>query len=323
MPIKVLTPAQKGAITRKKNQQQKIKDTIAEAKRQATMPLTITHDSEDDGGSHSIDHGTILDNHVSEDTNKESIEVIQERNQSDVSFWGGSWAWVHTTKSYGNKPEDSYFINPTPKLIGEVMHNVPTIYEACRVALTVGNYQDQLEIEQMRHKDFLQDADSADLVSESLDLMTSYQGRFFESVQRYLGLCASYNNARDAQKPDENRLEQAKMKKKVAGDQCRAWSARLIALVEAYHSTVSDERAYKLSYNLSPLPPQDGQPASRDYGLFKWAITQTLNKIGKRLTRSIKTGSMDAEKFRVPRPWLDEEHSNNQKTADDYISDFN
>ena len=323
MPTNELTPAQKGAITRQRNIETAKAKEIAEAKRQDTHIPVVIKAAEDNGGSHSIDHGTILDNHVEDDTNKEGIEVIQERNEADLSFWGNSWTWVKFNNSYGDKPEDSWAINPTAKLIAEVMNNVPTIYAACETALIVGEHVDQMELERLRHLDFLRMADEGDLVSESLDLLTSYQGRFFESVQRYIGLVASYDNQKNANKPDENRLEQAKMRKADAGKQCRAWSARLIALYEAYHSVVTDERAYNLSYNFAPLPPADGQPQSREYGLFKWAISNTLNKVGRRLTRSVKTGSMDAEKYRIPRPWLSEASTVKRVDADQLLSDFN
>ena len=323
MPTNTLTPAQKGAITRKRNAETKKAREIAEAKRQAN-PIPVTVDvAEDDGGSFSIDHGTILDNHEMPDTNKEAIEDITARNAADLSFWNNSWTWAESTNSYGDKPEDSWFINPTPKLIGEVMANVPTIYSACEVALIAGDHMEQLKKERQRHTDFLQDAESADLVSEALDLLTSYQGRFFESVQRYIGLVASYENQRNSTNVDEERLEGAKMRKHNAGEQCRNWTARLIALREAYHSVVTDERAYNLTYNFSPMPPNEGRAPTREYGLFKWSITNTLNKVGRRLTRSIKTGSMDAEKYRIPRPWLETASKEKRLEADDLLSDFN
>jgi hypothetical protein len=323
MPTKTLTPAQKGAITRKKNLKKQKAKEIAEAKRQAKIHVPVTLEAEDDNGSHTIDHLTILDNHVSPDTNKEPSEDIEERNAADLSFWNNSWTWAQSNNSYGDKPEDSWFINPTAKLIGEVMSNAPTIYSACEVALIAGDHMEQLVKERDRHTEFLREALEADLVSESLDMLTAYQGRFFESVQRYIGLCASYDNQRNAQKPDAERLESAKMRKHDAGTQCRNWVARLVSLVEAYHSVVTDERAYRLTYDFAPLPPTDGQPPSREYGLFKWSITNTLGKVGRRLTRSIKTGKMDAEKYRIPRPWLTETKTANQMDADDLISDFN
>ena len=143
MPTKQLTSAQKGAATRKRNKAKALAKQIEEAKRQSTsVPIPVTI-AEDDGGSHSIDHGTILDNHVSDDTNKDGQETIDERNTADLSFWNGSWAWTQAKTSYGNKPEDSWFINPTPKLIGEVMTNSPTIYKSCEMALQAGEHQDQ------------------------------------------------------------------------------------------------------------------------------------------------------------------------------------
>ena len=328
MPTKTLTPAQKGAITRAKNKAKK--DEIAEAKRQSTVvPVTVSDklitgaDLMEPEGSHALDHGTILDNQEVPDTNKEPVEDIVDRDQADLSFWNNSWAWTKSPNSYGDKPEDSWFINPTAKLIGEVMHNAPTIYKACEVVLIAGEHVSQMNNERERHLDFFRVAEPGDLVSECLDMLTAYQGRFFESVQRYIGLVASYDNQRNAQKPDAERLESAKMRKHDAGAQCRAWSAKLIALREAYHSVVSDERAYNLSYNFAPLPPEEGKAPSREYGLFKWSVTNTLNKVGRRLTRSIKNGSMDAEKYRIPRPWLTDEQRGNTLDADELISDFN
>jgi len=325
MPTKELTPAQKGAITRKRNKETKLAEEIAEAKRQNTQtPLVaLTAETMEAEGSHGIDHGTILDNEEAPDTNKEPAEDIAARNTADLSFWNGSWAWNKSANSYGDKPEDSWFINPTPKLLGEVMTNVPTIYSSCEVALIAGDHEEQLKRERERHAAFLQEAEAADLVSEALDLLTSYQGRFFESVQRYIGLVASYDNQRNSNNIDEERLEQAKMRKHNAGTQCRNWTARLIALRESYHSVVSDERAYNLTYNFSPMPPAEGATPSREYGLFKWSISNTLNKVGRRLTRSIKTGSMDAEKYRIPRPWLTEASKEKRLDADDMLSDFN
>jgi hypothetical protein len=325
MPTKTeLTPAQKGAITRKRNAEAKAAAQIAEAKRQSTtVPVSITVAEGEWGDGHGIDHGTVLDNHVEPDTNKHPTEDLNAFKSADLSFWNNSWAWTKSENSYGDKPEDAWFINPTPKLIGEVMSNVPTVYSACEVALIAGDHMDQLRRERSRHTKFLQEAEEADLVSESLDLLTSYQGRFFESVQRYIGLVASYESQRDSTNVNESRLEDAKMKKINAGAQCRNWTARLIALREAYHSVVTDERAYNLTYNFSPMPPADNKPASREYGLFKWSITNTLNKVGRRLTRSIKTGSMDAEKYRIPRPWLEQAGVEKRLDADDLLSDFN
>jgi len=327
MPTKAkeLTPAQKGAITRKKNAAQKKADEIAEAKRQQTKtpPVALTAETMEAEGSHSIDHGTILDNHEMPDTNKEPAEDIKARNEADLSFWNNSWTWTESNNSYGDKPEDSWFINPTAKLIGEVMHNAPTIYSACEVALIAGDHTEQLYIERERHVDFLRMAQEGDLVSEALDLLTAYQSRYFEAVQRYIGLVASYDNQRNSKNIDAERLEGAKMRKHDAGTQCRAWTAKLIALKEGYHSVVTDERAYNLSYNFAPTPPAEGQAPSREYGLFKWSVTNTLNKVGRRLTRSIKSGSMDAEKYRIPRPWLEGAELEKQLDADDLIGDFN
>jgi len=112
------------------------------------------------------------------------------------------------------------------------------------------------------------------------------------------------------------------MRKEQAGKQCKAWTAKLVAIVEAYHSVVTDERAYNLSFNFSPLPPQDGQPASREYGIFKWSITTALNKIGRRLGTSVKTGKMDADKYRIPRPWLTQARTTTQVATSEMLSDF-
>lgn len=303
-----------------------LQEEIKEAKRQAEIGVPVSIEQKldvEEEGSHGIDHMTILDNHEADDTNKYTKEEINERKNADVSFWNNSWAWTESANSYGDKPEDSWFINPTAKLIGEVMTNAPTIYSACEVSLIAGDHVAQMENERGRHLEFLRDAEESDLISESLDLLTSYQGRFFESVQRYIGLVASYENQKNQKNIDEERLESAKMRKHEAGAQCRAWSARLIALVEAYHSVVTDERAYNLSYNFAPLPPAEGQAPSREYGLFKWSITNTLGKVGRRLTRSIKDGKMDAEKYRIPRPWLTEESTEKRLDADELLSDFN
>ena len=295
---------------------------IAEAKRQAThIPVTVGN-SEDDGGSHSIDHLTLLDNHESPDTNKEPSEDIDERNASDMSFWNNSWTWTKAENSYGDKPEDAWFINPTAKLIGEVMHNAPTIFGACEVALVCGDHSDQMDQERLRHKEFLQLALPSDLISESLDLLTSYQSRYFEAVQRYLGVAASYANQVENKNISEEQIESAQLRKEDAGAQCRAWAARLIALVEAYNSVVGDERAYKLSFKFDPLPPQEGRPPSREYSLFKWSVTTTLGKVGRRLARSIKEGKMDADKYRIPRPWMTESQKGKQLNANEMLSDF-
>ena len=301
---------------------------ITEAKRQGThVPVSVEERinsvAEDEGGSHSIDHGTILDNHEAPDTNKYPSEDIEERANADLSFWNNSWTWAKAANSYGNRPQDSWFINPTAKLVGEVMNNAPTIFSACEVALVAGDHMDQLVNERLRHTAFLQDAEAGDLVSEGLDMLTAYQSRYFEAVQRYVGLVSSYENQVSNTKATEERIEQAEMKKHNAGVQCRAWAAKLIALVEAYHSVVSDDRAYNLSYNFAPLPPEDGKPQSREYSLFKWSVTNTLNKVGRRLARSIKDGKMDAEQYRIPRPWLTDEKRGKQIDTNAMISDFN
>lgn len=296
---------------------------IAEATRQSVqIPLTV-QPAEDDGGSFRIDHGTILDNHVTPDTNKEAIEDILERDNADLSFWNNSWAWNKSKNSYGNKPEDSWFVNPTPKLIGEVMNWAPMVHTNCRLALEVGEHTEQLAKEKKRHVEFLRSAEQGDIVSESLDLLTAYQNRFFESVQRYIGLCASYDNQVNSAKPDQDRIGNAAMKKGEAASVCRGWVARLLGLIEGYHSVVTDERAYKLSYNFSPAPPDENRAPTKEYGLFKWAVTQSLNKVGRRLARSVKEGKMDAEKYRIPRPWLTEAQLGKQINADALIGDFN
>ena len=301
---------------------------IDEAKRQSThIPVTVADkiakgsEQSEDEGSHALDHGTILDNHMEPDTNLEAVEDIDARNANDLSFWNGSWTWAKAAKSYGNKPQDSWFINPTPKLIGEVMANAPTIFGACEVAL-ISKQAEQMTRERNRHLEFLRDAEEGDLVSEALDLLTAYQSRYLESVQRYIGLAASYENQQNNKNITSEQIESAQLRKEDAGKQCRAWAAKLIALVESYHSVVSDERAYNLTYDFAPLPPQDGQPASKAYGLFKWSVTNTLNKTGRRLARSIKEGKMDAEKYRIPRPWLTETQKTHQLDANTMISDF-
>lgn len=295
---------------------------ITEAKRQTIhVPVTIG-DSEDDNGSHSIDHLTLLDNHEAPDTNKEPREDIDERNASDLSFWNNSWTWAQSNNSYGDKPEDSWFINPTAKLIGEVMHNAPLIFSTCEVGLIAGGHKTQLKEERQRHQDFLQTADGNDLISEALDLLTSYQSRFLESVQRYIGMAASYDNQLENKNISEEQIESAKLRKEGAGAQCRAWAARLIALVEAYHSVVTDERAYNLTFNFAPTPPAPDQSPTRAYSLFKWSVTTTLGKVGRRLARSIKEGKMDAEKYRIPRPWITEDRKGKQLNANTMISDF-
>ena len=311
--------------TSKKATPKKKSDEHKEAKRQAKVAVKPVHDENEmeAEGSHSIDHLTILDSHEEPDTNKYSKEELDEKATADLSFWNNSWTWTESANSYGDKPEDKWFINPTAKLIGEVMSNAPTIYSACEVALVAGEHVDQMAVERERHLDFLRMAPEGDVVSESLDMLTAYQGRFFESVQRYIGLVASYDNQKSQDNPDAERLESAKMRKLEAGAQCRTWSAKLIALYEAYHSVIGDERAYNLQYNFAPLPPQDGQSPSKEYGLFKWSITNTLNKIGRRLARSIKDGKMDAEKYRIPRPWIEGAKTTKQLDTDDLLSDFN
>jgi hypothetical protein len=295
---------------------------IEEAKRQQThIPVQIGN-SEDDGGSHAIDHLTLLDNHEAPDINREPIEDIQARERADLSFWNGSWTWTEAATSYGDRPQDKYFINPTPKLVAEVMNNAPTVFSACEVQLVAGDHKEQLDRERRRHVDFLRDAEAGDIVSEGLDLLTAYQSRYFEAVQRYIGLCASYQNQVDNPNLSQEQLEAAEMKKHNAGGVCRAWAAKLIALVEAYHNVVTDERAYQLTYNFAPMPPEDGKPASREYSLFRWSVTNTLNKVGRRLARSIKDGKMDATKYRIPLPWISEDQKAKTLDANAMLSDF-
>lgn len=303
-------------------EKEELRRQIEEAKRQQTHAPRRIEAAEDDGGSHTIDHMTILDNHMSPDTLSEPAEDIAQRDANDHSFWNNSWTWVHTKRSYGNKPEDSWFINPTPKLIAEVMMNAPTVFSACEVALIAGDHKELMQKERNRHIEFLREASESDLVSESLDLMTSYQSRYFEAVQRYIGLSASYDSRVANPNTDPDQLADAKLRKADAGAQCRNWAARLIALKEAYHDIVTDPRAYNLTFNFAPLPPQNGQPPTREYSLFRWAVTNTLNKIGRRLARSIKDGKMDAEQYRIPRPWLSEERQGHQLKTDAMLSDF-
>jgi hypothetical protein len=78
----------------------------------------------------------------------------------------------------------------------------------------------------------------------------------------------------------------------------------------------SDERAYNLHYNFS------AEPGSSEYGLYRYTVTQALNNIGRRLSRSIKSGKLDAEQYRIPRPWLDETQKDMKAKADEMISDF-
>jgi len=307
----------------------KLQKEIAEAKRQASavnVPVTVEEKSSSSyteaGGSHAIDHLTMLDNHEAPDTNKELREDIDERDNADLSFWNNSWTWVKAATSYGNKPEDEWFINPTAKLIGEVMLNVPIVFSMCEAALLSDAHKAELKDERKRHSDFLGAAPSGDLISESLDLLTNYQSRFFEAVQRYIGLVASYENQINGQNVDEERIERAQMNKEAAGAQCRAWAGKLITLVEAYHKVVTDDRAYNLRFDFSPVAPTDTRPPTREYSLYKWSITTTLNKVGRRLARSIKEGKMDADKYRIPRPWITDTRKGHQLNANALLNDF-
>lgn len=310
MPTKAELEAK---LAQEKAEKLALQEQIAEAKRQQTH-VPHARMSVDDGGSHSIDHLTILDNHEEMDTNMYPREDIPT-DSNDLSFWGGSWCWTKSARSYGDKPEDSWFINPTPKLIGEVMHNAPLVHGACEVAL-LREHKDELDRERKRHLDFLRDANDGEIVSECLDLLTSYQGRYFEAVQQYLGRCASYENRSNSTQASEDDVEAAEAKKLEAAHTCRGWVARLIALTEAYHAIQTDERAYNLHYDFAPAP------GSSRFGLYRWTVTQALNKIGRRLTRSVKNGTMDAERYRIPRPWLDETRKDTKKKADEMLSDF-
>ena len=310
MPTKAQLEAK---LAEEKAEKLKLQEQIAEAKRQQTQ-APVNKMSVDDGGSHSIDHLTILDNHEMPDTNAMPAEDIPT-DSNDLSFWGGSWAWNKSAKSYGDKPEDSWWINPTPKLIGEVMLNAPLVHCACEVAL-LQEHKDELDRERGRHLDFLRVANDGEIVSECLDLLKSYQGRYFEAVQQYLGRCASYDNRASNPNSNDDDIEAAEAKKLEAAATCRGWVARLIALIEAYHAVQTDERAYNLTYDFAPSPD------SSKYGLYRWTVTTALNSIGKRLTRSVKTGKMDAERYRIPRPWLDDTHRETKHKADEMLSDF-
>jgi hypothetical protein len=277
--------------------------------------LAVKAREADPGGSHSIDHLTILDNHEAPDTNREPAEDIAARANNDLSFWGNSWCWNKAQRSYGNNPEDSWFVNPTPKLIGEVMANAPIIHGSCEVAL-LGDHKDELETERKRHLEFLRVAHDDEIISECLDMLKAYQGRYFEAVQQYLGRAASYDNQQHRDDAPEAQVERAEMRKLESASVCRRWVAKLIALIEAYHSVQSDERAYNLHYNFS------AEPGSSEYGLYRYTVTQALNNIGRRLSRSIKSGKLDAEQYRIPRPWLDETQKDMKAKADEMISDF-
>ena len=151
-----------------------------EAKRQSVhIPVTVEEKintpAEDDGGSHSIDHGTIMDDHIEPDTNKHPAEDLKLHETADLSFWNNSWCWVEAENSYGDKPQDKWFINPTSELIGKVMNGAPTIFSACEVGLIAGRHTDQLTRERNRHVEFLRDCEPGDIVSEALDLLKSYQ----------------------------------------------------------------------------------------------------------------------------------------------------
>ena len=296
----------------------------ANAEMKAHMDELVKRDKEaaarregqgDTSGSHAIDHLTILDNHEMPDTNKEPAEDIAQRMQNDLSFWGDSWCWNKSSRSYGNKPEDSWFINPTPKLLGEVMAMAPIVHGQCEVML-LDKHKEELDVERKRHLEFLRDARDNEIVSECLDLLKAYQGRYFEAVQQYLGRVSSYENQSNRQDASDSDVEKAEARKLESAAVCRRTVAKLIALVEAYHEVQSDERAYNLHYNFS------AEPGSREYNLYRWSVQQALNNIGRRLTRSVKDGKLDAEQYRIPRPWLTETQKDLKKKADNMVSDF-
>lgn len=289
-------------------------EELKEAKRQQVQQ-PVRKGAVDDGGSYAIDHLTVMDNHEMPDTNREPAEDIAQRMTNDLSFWGDSWCWNKSQRAYGNKPEDSWFINPTPKLIGEVMAHAPIIHGQCE-AMLLNAHKDELDTERKRHLDFLRDARDNEIISECLDMLKAYQGRYFEAVQQYLGRVASYNNQKNRQDASDNDIEKAEGRKLESAAVCRRTVAKLIALIEAYHSVQTDERAYNLHYNFS------AQPGSREYNLYRWSVTQALNNIGRRLTRSVKDGKLDAEQYRIPRPWLDETQKDLKAKADEMISDF-
>lgn len=288
-------------------EEQQKRDKLAIAAREAK--------SADTSGSHAIDHLTLLDNHEMPDTNREPAEDIAARMSNDLSFWGNSWCWNKAAKSYGPNPEDSWFVNPTPKLIGEVLAAAPVIHGSCEAVL-LGEHKDELDTERKRHLEFLRTAHDDEIVSECLDLLKAYQSRYFEAVQQYLGRAASYDSQNSREDADDDQVEKAEMRKLESAAVCRRWVAKLVALVEAYHSVQSDERAYNLHYNFS------AEPGSSEYGLYRWSVTQALNNIGRRLTRSVKSGKLDAEQYRIPRPWLDKTKRDMKAKADELISDF-
>ena len=147
-------------------------------------------------------------------------------------------------------------------------------------------------------------------------MLKAYQGRYFEAVQQYLGRMSSYENTSNRNDASEEEIEQSEARKLTSAAVCRRTVAKLIALVEAYHDVQSDERAYNLHYNFS------AEPGSREYNLYRWSVQQALNNIGRRLTRSVKDGKLDADKYRIPVPWKDETQKDLKKKADNMISDF-
>jgi hypothetical protein len=289
-------------------------EELKEAKRQQVQQ-PVNKGAADEGGSYAIDHLTVLDNHESPDTNREPAEDIAQRMNNDLSFWGDSWCWNKSNRAYGNKPEDSWFINPTPKLVGEVMAMAPIVHGQCEVML-LDKHKDELDVERKRHLEFLRDARDNEIVSECLDLLKAYQGRYFEAVQQYLGRVASYENQSNRQDASDTDVEKAEARKLESAAVCRRTVAKLVALCEAYHEVQTDERAYNLHYDFSAAP------GSRDYNLYRWSVQQALNNIGRRLTRSVKDGKLDAKQYRIPIPWEGETQKDLKKKADNMISDF-
>jgi hypothetical protein len=272
-------------------------------------------DQGDTSGSHGIDHLTVLDNHETPDTNREPAEDIAQRMKNDLSFWGDSWCWNKSDRAYGNKPEDSWFINPTPKLVGEVMAMAPIVHGQCEVML-LDKHKDELDVERQRHLEFLRVAQDNELVSECLDMLKAYQGRYFEAVQQYLGRVASYENQKNRQDASDTDVEKSEARKLESAAVCRRTVAKLVALCEAYHEVQSDERAYNLHYDFSAAP------GTRDYNLYRWSVQQALNNIGRRLTRSVKDGKLDAKQYRIPIPWEGDTQKELKNKADNMISDF-
>jgi ParB-like chromosome segregation protein Spo0J len=142
--------------------------------------------------------------------------------KNDLSFWGDSWCWNKSDRAYGNKPEDSWFINPTPKLVGEVMAMAPIVHGQCEVML-LDKHKDELDVERQRqrHLEFLRVAQDNELVSECLDMLKAYQGRYFEAVQQYLGRVASYENQKNRQDASDTDVEKSEARKLESAAVCR------------------------------------------------------------------------------------------------------